>query len=200
MGLVDIILLAIALVALAIGVYKGFAGLLLGFVGTMILAIVIAVAAPFAVNSFMYKDKEVGANAADETLGYSTVFYSVYQMISPAFVDKDSDFFDAVYAQSDDGLGVVTEDEDGNSVVVPLNEFLFSGLNDTPYGSYLSGVTGVTNKLTTYGAEGLTIGHSLAALVTFSIVCALFWFVLFFVAVILKLVLKHFIKMQQILL
>lgn len=193
MGIIDIALIAVAVVALAIGIYKGFAGMVLGFLGTIIIAVVLGVAVHFILPTVMYQDKNQGVVAESETLGYTTLYYQVYSVIAPRFVDNGNDLFDTVYVEYGDGLGVETLDEEGNVKVVALNEYFIEGLAGSAYGKYLSGVSGVINILTNYGAVGLTIGHSIAALFASLAFGAIIWVIAFIVAFVIKLVIRHFV-------
>lgn len=193
MGIIDVVLIGLIVVALVIGIYKGFAGVMLGFLGTLIIAVALTVAVPLITLNVMYADKEQGVVVESEDLGYSEPFYKLYSLVEPKFVGADTAMLTATYVENGDSLGVEITDEDGNVQVVSLSDYLLAGLGDVPYAQYVSGVAGVVNYLTKFGAVGLTVGHSIAAFVTFLAFGAILWFVGFLVLIIGKLVLKHFV-------
>lgn len=193
MGIVDIVLIGLIVVALVIGIYKGFAGVLLGFLGTLIIAAALTVAVPLITFNVMYVDKAQGVVAESESLGYSEPFYKVYSAVESKFVGVDSTLWSATYVENGDSLGIEIEDEDGNYKIVTLSEYLLSGLGDAPYAQYLGGVANVANYLTKFGGKGLTIGHSMAAFLAFLAFGAILWFAGFILLLVGKLILKHFV-------
>lgn len=193
MGIIDIVLIALIVIALGIGAYKGLAGLLLGFLGTLIITVVLGVVVGYATPVFMYQDPQQGVVTESETMGYTDIFYKIYSRVSPNFVDTDNTLYDTEFVQNGDSLGVVVEDEEGDPHVLSFDEYLLQGLSDTPYGQYLTGIGSFVSIFTKYGTAGLTVGHSISAFISSLVLGAILWFIGSFVFLIIKLIVKHFV-------
>lgn len=192
MGIFDIVLIVIALLALIIGLVKGGAGIFLGFIGTLVIAVVVAVGTVFIVPQFAYKNPDVGftANAEDRN-GCSDLFYSLYEPISSSFVNQDNILLNAQYT-SDEGVIYGPFGEEGTNVEITLQEGLTTALPIEGVSEALGGVFGVVAGFISSGAsEGVTVGQAISNLITRFAFGAIIWFVLFLVLFIIKRIIRR---------
>lgn len=192
MGIFDIILIVIALLALIIGLVKGGAGIFLGFIGTIVIAVIVAVGTMFIVPQLAYKDPDVGftANAEDRN-GCSDLFYSLYEPISSSFVNQDNNLLNAQYT-ADEGVIYGPFGEDGNNVEISLQEALTTAIPIEGVEDALGGIFGVIAGFISSGAsEGVTVGQSIGNLITRFAFGAIIWVVLFLVVFIIKRIIRR---------
>lgn len=210
--IIDIVLIITVVLALVIGLYKGFAGVLLGFLGTIMISLALIVGIYFLAPNIMYKDASVGISAVvdEETNvkspeGYNDLFMMLYTPISESMASLDENFYGGELVMVDDMLQVKVPYENGDyttikfSVVVTETFSFFGSKSDNTENeeqsnqstSESSDIPFLDNFITKYGCEGLTISNALASLVTLIIMCAIIHFVAFVVLVIIKWIIRR---------
>lgn len=221
MGIYDIVFIVILLIALVIGIKKGIAGVLLGFLGTLVIGIALGFGVNALMPSLIYQDADVGIVLEDEDLGYSSSFYSIYQQVNDAVISSDTELFTYVLVKGeDDTLYVKGVFEEGGSEELRK----FSQLLDFSFGSSSGnsdesdetseageigessekGETGITDISTsatsievidkmidTYGSEGMMVGNAVSAFMTQIIMGAIIWIIAFIVLIIIKAIIRH---------
>ena len=216
--IIDIVLIILVVLALIYGLYKGFAGVLFGFVGTLIIAVALSVGLTFLEPTIMFKDPSVGASVVEtengKTVeGYTGLFMSLYESMSKSFDDSDDELMNAELIMKDDILQLKIMNEDGTyktvKFSVALMEFApffspahkgdddsgtenLAQLLDEQEGEN-EGVEVLDKFITQFGVEGLTVKHAFIAFATLSVLSSIIWIVSFIVLVIVKIIIRRLI-------
>lgn len=221
MGIYDIVFIVIVLLALFIGLKKGIAGVLLGFLGTLIIGVALGFGVNALTPALIYEDAEVGIVQTDDTLGYSSSFYSIYQTVNDAVTATNADLFNCELVKGEDDTLYVKGvfEEGGTEELKKFSELLVSLFGSSNESSPESGEagesaeigegsengeTGITdvatsvvpveaidNMIDTYGSEGMTVGNAVSAFMTQIIFGAVIWIIAFIVLIIIKAIIRH---------
>lgn len=221
MGIYDIIFIVIVLLALFIGLKKGIAGVLLGFLGTLIIGVALGFGVNALTPTLIYEDAEVGLVQTDDTLGYSSSFYSIYQTVNDAVTATNADLFNCELVRGEDDTLYVKGifEEGGTEELKKFSELIMSSFGsnngntdengETSEAGEIeegaeNGETGITdvatsvvplevidNMIDTYGSEGMTVGNAVSAFMTQIIFGAVIWLIAFIVLIIIKAIIRH---------
>lgn len=192
MGIFDLVLIAIAVVALIIGLVKGGAGFFFGFLGTLIIAVAVAIGAIFIVPQVAYKDSEIGFTAVEEdNYGCSDMFYALYQPISSLFEsEEDNELLNAKYT-ADAGMIYGPFGEEGEYVEIELQEVMLTALPIEGISDSLGGLSSFVSGIISSGAnEGITVGQAISNCVTRLAFGVIVWFIAFLVLFIIKRIIR----------
>lgn len=214
----DIVLIILVVLALIYGIYKGFAGVLLGFIGTLVIAVVLGVGLFFLSPNIMFTDTKEGATVVigengASVEGYTGLFASMFNSMSQSFLDPEDPLIGAELVMVDGILQLKVENEDGTFKTVKFSVALSEWVpffSDESKGDENSGVDTLSQALdenetesegidfldqfiTKYGVEGLTVGHALASFTTLVTLCVIIWLVAFIVLVIVKIIIRRLI-------
>ncbi len=192
MGIFDIILIAIAVLALVVGLLKGGAGIFFGFIGTLIVAVVAAVGAVFIVPQVAYTNADVGfTDVAEENYGCSDLFYMLYEPISSSFVSSDDTLYNATFT-ANEGMVYGPFGEEGEEVEITLEEVITLAIPIDGAEEALSGVcTFIAGFISSGANEGVTVGQAIANLITKLAFGGIIWFIVFLVLFIIKRILRR---------
>lgn len=205
--IIDIVLIILVVIALIYGIYKGFAGVLLGFIGSIIIAVALGVGLFFLSPSIMYKDTSVGITLVTEESesfadGYTDMFMLLYKPISNAIVDSEDALLGGELVKVDDKLQIKVANENGEGyttmkfsvAVKQMIPFFGSKSGDTENETSESDdIPMLDDFITKYGCEGLTVGHAVSAIVTLVAWCVILWNVLYIILIIIKAIIRRFV-------
>lgn len=205
--IIDIVLIILVVIALIYGIYKGFAGVLLGFIGSIIIAVALGVGLFFLSPSIMYKDTSEGITTVTDENGsfadgYTDMFMLLYKPISNAIVDTEDSLLGGELVMVDDELQIKVANENGEGYTTM--KFSVAVKQSVPFfGSKSSGaedentesdaIPMLDNFITKYGCESLTVGHAVSAIVTLVVWCVILWNVLYIILIIIKAIIRRFV-------
>ncbi len=191
MGIYDIVFIVIAVLALFIGIKKGIAGVLLGFLGSLIIGVALGFGVNALMPSLIYDENSES--------GYSSSFDSIYQKVNDGLSASGSDFLSCELVKGeDDSLyvkGVFVEG--GEEELKKFSEVLISSFSssDSESGesgeSSVSSIDAIDNMINTYGADGMTVANAVSAFMSQIILGAIIWLIAFIVLIIVKAIIRH---------
>lgn len=188
MGIYDIVFIVIVVLALFIGIKKGIAGVLLGFLGSLIIGVALGFGVNALMPSLIYDDNSES--------GYSSSFDSIYQKVSDVVDSAGSDFLSCELVKGeDDSLyvkGVFVEG--GEEELKKFSEVLVSSFSssDSESGeSSVSSIDAIDNIIDTYGSDGMTVANAVSAFMSQIILGAIIWLIAFIVLIIVKAIIRH---------
>lgn len=193
MGIIDIVLIVIAVITLIIGLWKGATGVLLGFIGTLVIAVGVAICVALLTPTITYQDPKIGLqNDESVNYGYTSMFYSLFKPINNSISSGENEILNAQLIKENDTLVLYGAfGENGEMTTKKFSEVV---VESVPFMSNILGADSLSfldSILLKYGKEGMTVSHSLSQMATTVAMGAIFWFVGFLVLFIIKRVLRH---------
>ncbi|NCA67254.1 MAG: hypothetical protein EOM87_04225 [Clostridia bacterium] len=183
MGVADIVLIVILLIAIIIGLKKGTAGIFFGFFGFIIIGVILGIVVNLAAPSIVFTDKSAGI--------HSSIGEKIYDPIYSRFPTDGAigDLFHSNIIKDGDTLRLDTTLVVGeNTIVNPtLEEILSSSESFIPAQATSVAVT----IISMFSKEGQTLAMTLSNAFTIYAVGTIMWIIAAFVLTIIKNIIRR---------
>lgn len=192
-GFLDIILIVVTLIALVWGIYRGFAGVVLGFLGTLVILALSLVAGPLIAINIAFTDSNDGLSAdAEVNYGYSAIYSPIFNPINDALTNGNDELMDVVFVDNPEFDYLLVRGPFGENdeiIDVAPSTLIMSKL---PFGSSEGGQVEIFDKIVTkFACPGMTFGNAIAGICTVAIFSCIFVVALFIVLFIVKIIIRR---------
>ncbi len=185
MGIADIVLLVVILIAVIVGLKKGLAGIFFGFFGFLIIGVALGFVVNLTAPLLVFSDR---ANNVHSSIGEM-----VYEPVYGLFPSDGAigDLFHSPIVIDGDTLRLETTIVIGESSIEnpSLDEVLSSFASFIP--AQVMGI--VTGTIKLFAREGQTLAMTLANMLTIYAVGTVMWIILAFVLTIIKRIIRHYV-------